>query len=360
MPAAIASKLQIQAGQKEAAPLSKEQKSFNNLLKKIDAKRALLADWQQSWERFRQRYAEELQPLLDELIDKQHRLLQEWDAAYERKGTTKTERGKLERLIVALAEDVLAHDERDDVKQLFDKYNAQNYDEQEAEYQAYMKSQLESALGMTFSDDLDFSTPEDVLRELENHIKAQQANEEQPDETPRPKSRRETAQQARKEAEQKQLSQSIREVYRKLAAALHPDREPDPAEKERKTGLMQRANQAYEAGNLLALLELQLELEHITPEHLANISKERLKHYIKILKEQLAELENEIEEMQARVEINFDIYSCKPSILCELLEQDLVSLHDQQQDIDYQLSITADPKLFKSWLKTVRLSQHHF
>ena len=42
-----------------------------------------------------------------------------------------------------------------------------------------------------------------------------------------------------------ETSLSIREVYRKLVSALHPDREPDPQERARKTALMQRVNQAY-------------------------------------------------------------------------------------------------------------------
>ncbi|MBP7565239.1 MAG: hypothetical protein KA795_04460, partial [Burkholderiaceae bacterium] len=49
---------------------------------------------------------------------------------------------------------------------------------------------------------------------------------------------------------------SLREVYRRVASALHPDREPDPAARERKTALMQQANRAYAAQDLLGLLEL--------------------------------------------------------------------------------------------------------
>ncbi|CAL1242028.1 hypothetical protein [Candidatus Methylocalor cossyra] len=51
---------------------------------------------------------------------------------------------------------------------------------------------------------------------------------------------------------------------------------------------MQQANEAYERGNLLELLELlelQLQLEYIDPAHLANLSADRLKHYIQILKD---------------------------------------------------------------------------
>ena len=80
----------------------------------------------------------------------------------------------------------------------------------------------------------------------------------------------------------------MREVYRKLASALNPDRESDPIERERKTALMQRVNQDYARNNLLELMELQLELEHIDQDALKNISQDRLKHYNAIMKEQIA------------------------------------------------------------------------
>jgi hypothetical protein len=85
----------------------------------------------------------------------------------------------------------------------------------------------------------------------------------------------------------------------KLASALHPDRESDPQERERKTALMQRVNQAYAKNNLLQLLELQLELEHIDQSTINEIGEDRLKHYNSILKEQLGELDHEIEHVEA-------------------------------------------------------------
>lgn len=87
----------------------------------------------------------------------------------------------------------------------------------------------------------------------------------------------------------------MREVYRKLASAPHPDRETDAAERQRKTVQMQRVNQAYQSGDLLALLNLQLEIEQIDAAHLASLSSQRLAHYNQVLREQLAELKAEIE-----------------------------------------------------------------
>jgi hypothetical protein len=42
---------------------------------------------------------------------------------------------------------------------------------------------------------------------------------------------------------------------------------------------MQRVNRAYEAQDLLALLELQLQIEQIDESHIANAGEQRLKHY---------------------------------------------------------------------------------
>ena len=59
------------------------------------------------------------------------------------------------------------------------------------------------------------------------------------------------------------FERAVREIFRKLASALHPDRETDPGERARKTALMQRANVAYAANDLLGLLELQFEVDQI-------------------------------------------------------------------------------------------------
>lgn len=70
----------------------------------------------------------------------------------------------------------------------------------------------------------------------------------------------------------------MRDIFRKLASALHPDRETDPAEHGRKTALMQRANVAYAANDLLGLLELQLEVDQIDQTGLDNLGDDRIKY----------------------------------------------------------------------------------
>jgi len=62
---------------------------------------------------------------------------------------------------------------------------------------------------------------------------------------------------AQAQSEQMDARTAIRTVFRQLASALHPDREPDAQERERKTALMSEVNAAYDK-NDLAQLEAQL------------------------------------------------------------------------------------------------------
>ena len=344
------------------APLSKDQKTFNGLIKKIEERRARLGEWEAIQPVFRQTYTSDLLPLQEQCLDLQWQLARALDEAHGTKGVTKAEKRKLAVLIVDLTEAVLAHKDDGEIKELFNKHSQSDYDEDEAARLSGMKAMLENALGMDLGDDVDMSSPEDVLKRVESQFYAQQEAHAE-NETSRKKSRREEVRAARQEAEEKQLSQSIRDVFRKLASALHPDREPDPAEKTRKTALMQRANEAYEKGNLLQLLELQLELEHIDQAHLATIRPERLKHYIKILKGQMGDLDMEIQRVEEQLMAEFGLPPFEvlhPRDLLPMLRQDMATCRGQIAELHQQVDTAADQKQLKAWLKTVSLRRHTY
>ena len=158
-------------------------------------------------------------------------------------------------------------------------------------------------------------------------------------------------------AEEQEISQSIREVYRKLASALHPDREPHPEERDRKTALMQRVNQAYDKKNLLLLLELQLELEHIDQSAINNITEDRLKHYNKILKEQLIELEHEIFHTEDMFKAQFGyapFAQLSPSTIMRDLASDIADFQHTIRELKKDLLVFRDVKKVKAWLKDMR------
>src|ERR1700755_3399620 len=72
---------------------------------------------------------------------------------------------------------------------------------------------------------------------------------------------------------------ALRDIYRKLASAVHPDRESDPARRQEKNELMQRINQAYAANDLLSLFEIQIEIDQLDPEQIGNLGAQRPRHY---------------------------------------------------------------------------------
>lgn len=342
-----------------ASPLSKDQKAFNTLIKKIDARRSELADWNTETTRFKQRYVSDLRPLQDEETEQHIRLALRLDLAYGQKGVTKGEKRKLSALISQLAQFILERREDEGIKALYNLHSQSDYDAEEAAQQDDMKSMLEEMFGMEFGNDIDFNSPEEVIQQVEQQLHSQHATGHTPPK-PRKKTAKQLAREAQQEAEDKQISQSIREVYRKLASALHPDREPDPTERQRKTELMQRVNDAYEKGNLLQLLELQLQLEHIDQAHLATLGGERLKHYIKILKSQLEELEMEIQHVEHGFMAEFGLSpfdKLRPQDLMPMLQADMAQCEQSICQAQADLETASDPRQLKAWLKTITLRQ---
>lgn len=83
----------------------------------------------------------------------------------------------------------------------------------------------------------------------------------------------------------------LRRLFRQLASALHPDREPDPQQRERKTALMAEANRAHGSGDLPALLRLQQQVLQAEPA--SQWDDARLAALVQLLRQQVADLERE-------------------------------------------------------------------
>ena len=103
-------------------------------------------------------------------------------------------------------------------------------------------------------------------------------------------------QQKREQAEQL-AAQSLKTVYLKIAAMIHPDREQDETKKAEKTELFQQASQAYEQQDLFYLLKLQLQLEQNKGVGAKELSAEQVKFYKLALDAQSQQLESQISEI---------------------------------------------------------------
>ena len=344
--------------------LSKGQKAFNTLIKKIEQSRRELADWQIATQAYHQKLTAECLPLREAFANTQKDMLYALDQALERHKLTRPEQRVVKALICNLAQELIMVFDDDSLKPIYNKHSDTDFDQDEEAAVDSFKAVAEEMLGVNLDADLDADVDgavsmQDVMAKIQAQMQDMQAKEfeavqqREQARSQRPKSKKQLEREAKAKLEAERTSQSVREVYRKLVSSLHPDREPDAAERARKTALMQRVNQAYDKKDLLKLLELQLELEHIDAASIAGLSEDRLKHFNKVLKEQLAELEQEIEqlEMPLRAQFQMPHYAILfPQQILPLLQRDIVAMKQNIKHLKAELLVTMNLTAFKAWI----------
>ena len=217
-----------------------------------------------------------------------------------------------------------------------------------------MKGLFEAVSGVELGDDELASEEELFERAQARMAERAQAAEQTAQQAPPARERRKSAAERRRENEARQATQTVREVYRKLASTLHPDRAVDAAERDTKTALMQRVNQAYERNDLLALLELQLEIEQVDRSHIAGASAERMKHYNKVLAEQLEELQAETEAREMAFCAEYGLTPpnrLDPRKLGPIVQYQVRELRTALAEAQRERRMLADPAATKRWLK---------
>ncbi len=343
--------------------LSAQQKQFNSLTKKIDLQKQRLIDWQETVPLYQQKMIESYEPLQEAFS--QHKLawVQLLDRHYDLSLFKKTDKVKIRQMICEVSEHLIADHQMDELKPLFNKYSEEDYDSLNEDRESFMadmmKDLAKDMFDVDLDDDLDMSSPEMFQAHLhEKILEREEAQAQHRAGTARKKTKKQLEKEARLQEEEDMASKSVREVYRKLVAVLHPDREPDPEEQKRKTELMQRVNTAYGKKDLLLLLALQLEIEQINPAELSLIADNRLKYFNKILKEQLAELEQETNQIEQMFKINLNMplfQRLTPKQMMAMLAKDIKDLEIDILDIKREIKTFQNPASFKAWLKSYQI-----
>jgi hypothetical protein len=345
---------------------SKAQRAFNRLIEKIEAQRQALAAWQAFLPQFQQRVSAEVEPLQQRCLAARWSLAMLFDNAHDRAGTTKREQAKLASLVLDLCAELLQSADEEDpaLIALHDKHSHASLAERKEEESRFLMDMAETMFGVDLDEGQDLSSPETVRAAL--HRKMQEQHSAQAELAaqaaavpPRRKSAKALAKEAQIAAQAQAATMSVREIYRKLASALHPDRETDDAERLRKTALMQQVNQAYAKSDLLRLLELQIEAEQINLATLGAISEQRLGHYNQVLAEQSAQLDHEIDALTLQYQHQTGAFggSLKPETLSRTLDGDLAQLRHDARRIEHDLKRLQDRAVLKAWLRGVKV-QH--
>ncbi|MBS0445584.1 MAG: J domain-containing protein [Proteobacteria bacterium] len=345
--------------------LGKAQKRFNTLIAKIEAQRRLVREWQDFMSVYQQRVVADYEPLRLRLRERQCAMVALLDRTLDGAGKTltKRERAKVRDILLDLLGSLLSEDADAELVRVHDKHADASYGDERREGMDVVEELAKELFGVELDEGHGAQSPEELARMIGAKLEGAESSTAEPaDEDPpaRRRSAKQAAKQARLEAARAGASRSLREVYRKLASELHPDREVDLAERARKTALMQRVNQAYEASDLLALLELQLSIEQIDARALGSLAQERLDHYNLVLEEQLERLREELEDVaRPFVELTSGRLGREltPAAAQRALDADIGNLRAVIREVEADLQRFADVRILKLALKDYRIGQ---
>jgi hypothetical protein len=347
---------------KQAAMLTPAQKKFNTLIGRIDRQRKRLAEWQELMPIYQEEVLKTFQPLRDSYAGFQAQMVELLDSHYTNNRFSRLQKQKVSHIISDICVELINDHGRDDLKPVANRHSDIDFDDQQEQMKAMsgdvLRAMLESEFGIDPGDiELDMDDPYGTAEKLGSILEEQQRKAE--NQRPRrKKTARQLAREQREKEEESKISQSIRAVYRQLVGALHPDRETDPEEHQRKTDLMQKVTVAYKNRNLLQLLELQLTVEQIDQKAIDSINEDRLNHFNKILQRQSLELKQEIEEVELHMKAagGLDPFaSLTPKKLMSALRKDKKQLELAIFGIQRDLRLFKDIRKVKHWLKTYEL-----
>ena len=341
--------------------LSPAQRAFKLLIGNIEAAEKRLQETTALLDVFRPLSIKKLQPLYDERDVLNRDMARLLDAQLLRKGWTANQRETMREIACTLAQQLFGSVHSEEVEAIFARHSDVPASDLLHEATAEFESHIENLFGVELdTDDGEVRSPDEIVqeairkmeqreRERAEHAKARAANK---------RGGKNSTRQTTAEQQTLDAGKLLKEVYRKLTSALHPDREPDVAERARKTTLMSEVNKAYESGNLLKLLQMQLQTCKVDSLAAATLADEKLQLINYTLRQQHLELQMECQQLDLVVREEFQLAhygALNAAVIQKALN---VAAADTRADIrimrrDLAAINTNDVQL-KSWLKSQR------
>lgn len=347
--------LKIGAGPKTDR-LSPAQQRFNRLLARVEALTGQIEATRQAVDAHRPRQARELAELEQRHGALMQRMALWLDERLRAKSLTAAQKRMATEILISLSEALAAQGDAE-MQALHDRHSPDDLAAKQGASVQGMKDMLEEVLGKPLEAAGDGDDMEALLHAAMKEMdeKAQAAHAQREAQQAARRSRKaKTARQQQAEQQQADAQSALRTLFRQLASALHPDRETDPQERERKSALMAEANAAYRRRDLTALLTLQLRVEQAEPGAIARMAEDKVAALNLLLKDQVAALEQDLYavEMQARSEFGLAPYGAVTAAsLARTLAQQCQQLEQDIAHMNKDLRRVQDDAEFKRWLK---------
>lgn len=342
-----------------AAKLSPAQQRFNKLLSRVENLTTQCETLQAQADKYRPAYHQTQREIEHETQQVQKEMLKFLHGKLQQKGLTAAQQRYAQTIVKDLLQ-VLEADSDPALAALFAHYfppEAQAQMEEDAqEAMESLRQELEELLGRALPELDKAQTPEEMMAFAAQQAHAQMAQDEERRQAKRAKRAQKQPTQRQQQAQQQALDAqtALRTIFRQLASALHPDRETDPQERERKTTLMSRVNAAYERKDLNALLRLQLQVAQIDEASIARMADDKLSALSLLLKEQVAQLEAQVQEQEMRLshEFRFAVDARMPELVWQRTlarqQADMRAILENMQDDLRRVQSEAE---LKRWLK---------
>jgi hypothetical protein len=326
------------------------QDRFRYLIDRIEKMRRARADWDELVVAFKASDAERVHPLRATLKEVTRETVFVIDRLLDQKGWSKADQGALKDIACHTAEALLRANPNDtEIRTIFDRYSTLSFQEMKQEELEELKQDAKEYMGVDLGD---VESEDDLVERVYEHMKNDEARQREPS-----AEHRKSPGQQRAEASAQAAKQFLREIYRKLASAVHPDREADAERRAEKTELMQQINRAYATNDLLTLLEAQLRLELIDPDHVTKISGKRLQQFNRLLSQQFEAAKAELRSLQDAFRMDHGlphghaINARDLHLVTQRRARELrAHIHQQKRFLD----VLANKSATKRWLKEQR------
>jgi hypothetical protein len=340
------------------ARLSPAQKRFNELLARIEVLTHQVQRLQAWSDRHRHAHvqalytaAQQARELRKSLLLFLHEQLHSADLTAQQQ---RMARNKLRSLL-----DLLSPLADPQVQALADLYADDEVDQEEAQELAEaaerVRAKIEAALGQPIDNPSQYRTPEAMVAAGMRQWQRQQEADDDRKAAKRAARKAKNKPGAEKaEVQQTDAKTALRTIYRQLASALHPDREPDEQERQRKTSWMSEVNAAYEKADLSTLMRLQMQVTQVDPQASARMADDKLQAMCLLLKEQVSALEDDLDQMQFRLSRELCIpvrADADEAAMTQALQRMQADQRHEVESLESDLRRIAHEAELKRWLK---------
>ncbi len=337
--------VQLSVG-KQGNNLSKEQQKFNGLLEKIKQIKQNIVAMRSINAQFHTQAAAIIAPAQQQSLEANQQLVLELDKIIAFHKLTKKQYQKFCSIMKAELEDLIqrsAPKEKAEFKILFEKYanvSFEVYEQQQlSQIDGVAGDMLEYMFGFDIKGFSEFANdPEKMQAFIQEKMREQQEQQEQQQAAQQARKERiaekpKTAAQLKKEAAEKEMSKTTKQIYMDLVKNFHPDQEQDEKEILRKTAIMQEVVAAYQEDNFIKLLELQMTLLENRENSLSKLDDKQLKHFTKVLQEQYRVLREEYEAVSPNPSNNpyYELFAEEEWVRKIKLERAVASIKQQTE-----------------------------